>query len=154
MYRENKNVVVPGVTPEQFKELREKALEARNLSYSPYSNFRVGCCLLTEDGTFVNGANVENASYGGAICAERTTIVKLITSLNNPSKRRQWRCLAISGDSMDTCITPCGICRQFIREFAPLSLPIVMFNGDGTKCLMKTLEELLPLSFGPDDLNH
>lgn len=145
--------IVHGVTPQQFAELRKKALEARELSYSPYSKFRVGCCLLTNDGEYVTGANVENASYGGAICAERTTIVKTLTASNQShSKRGQWRCLAISGDSLESCITPCGICRQFIREFASTSLPIVMFNGDGSKYIVKTLEELLPLSFGPDDL--
>lgn len=144
---------IEGVTKEQFEELKKLALEARKLSYSPYSHFRVGCCLLTVSGKFVTGANVENASYGGAICAERTTIVKAVTSEENKRSRKQhWKCLAISGDSLETCISPCGICRQVIREFAPDSLPIVMLNGDGSRCVIKTLGELLPMSFGPDDL--
>ncbi|SCW04120.1 LAFE_0H06370g1_1 [Lachancea fermentati] len=143
-----KDILPLGITPDQFQQLKTQALKARELSYSPYSRFRVGCCILTKTGDFVVGANVENASYGGAICAERTAIVKAVTS----GHRGEWRCLAISGDSLDSCISPCGICRQVIREFAPLQLPVVMFNGDGSKYVVKTVQELLPLSFGPEDL--
>lgn len=155
MYRELKHIV-EGVTQEQFEELKRLALKARSLSYSPYSKFRVGCCLLTKDGHYITGANVENASYGGSICAERTAIVKTITSSKNPgtNESREWLCLAISGDSLDSCISPCGICRQFIREFTHDSFPIVMFNGDGSKWVIRSLDELLPLSFGPGDLKE
>lgn len=147
---------VEGVTKEQFEKLRKLALEARELSYSPYSQFRVGCCLLTSSLTFVCGANVENASYGGAICAERTTIVKAVTSENSTERdenKQQWLCMAIAGDSLESYISPCGICRQVIREFASDSFPIVMLNGDGSRCVIRTLGELLPMSFGPDDLS-
>lgn len=145
---------VEGVTKEQLEKLKQLALQARQLSYSPYSRFRVGCCLLKSSGEFVSGANVENASYGGAICAERTTIVKAVTSEDRKDGARQhWRCMAIAGDSLESCITPCGICRQVIREFVPDSFPVVMLNGDGSRCVIKTLKELLPMSFGPDDLS-
>lgn len=143
-----KNRTPAGISTEQYETLKSKALTARNASYSPYSKFRVGCCVLTNSGEFITGANVENASYGGAICAERTAIVKAVTS-----GHRKWTCIAISGDSLESCISPCGICRQVIREFAQLDLPVVMLNGDGSKSVVKTVQELLPLSFGPEDLN-
>lgn len=143
-----KNTTPAGISTEQYETLKSKALTARNASYSPYSKFRVGCCVLTNSGEFITGANVENASYGGAICAERTAIVKAVTS-----GHRKWTCIAISGDSLESCISPCGICRQVIREFAQLDLPVVMLNGDGSKSVVKTVQELLPLSFGPEDLN-
>ncbi|SCU96790.1 LAFA_0G08130g1_1 [Lachancea sp. 'fantastica'] len=143
------NMVPPGLTDSDFQTLKTKALRARELSYSPYSKFRVGCSIMTESKTCVVGANVENASYGAGICAERTAIVKAVTS----GHANDWLCLAISGDALETCISPCGICRQAIREFASLKLPIVMLNGDGSKCVVKTLQELLPMSFGPEDLD-
>lgn len=144
---------VAGLNRDQFEKLKQLALQARDLSYAPYSKFRVGCCLLAQGDLYYTGANVENASYSGGICAERTTIVKAVTSgVSQPSDTTHWMCLAIAGDSLETCITPCGICRQFIREFAPDDFPIVMFNGDGSKHLVRTLKELLPLSFGPGDL--
>lgn len=143
---------VAGLKPDQFETIKRLALEARDLSYSPYSKFRVGCCLLAKNDVCYTGANVENASYGAAICAERTTIVKAMTARPVKHKEVEWICLAIAGDSLETCITPCGICRQVIREFVHDDFPIVMFNGDGSKYVVKTLKELLPLSFGPGDL--
>lgn len=141
---------VAGLNRDQFEKLKQLTLEARCLSYAPYSKFRVGCCLLAEGDLYYTGANVENASYGATICAERTTIVKAVTS--GRSDGTKWVCLAIAGDSLETCISPCGICRQFIREFAADEFPIVMFNGDGSQFQVRTLRELLPWSFGPGDL--
>lgn len=135
------------VSVQQLGQLKKKALDARELSYSPYSKFRVGCCILTKDNKYVQGANVENASFGGAICAERCAAVKAVTS-----GMREWLAIAISGDRIDDAISPCGICRQFIREFASGEFPVVMLNGDGAKTVVKSFEELLPLSFGPDSL--
>ncbi|QLQ82305.1 hypothetical protein HG537_0H00660 [Torulaspora globosa] len=139
---------VAGLDRDQFEKLKKLTLEARQLAYAPYSKFRVGCCLVAEGDEYYTGANVENASYGATICAERTTIVKAVTSEPKP----KWVCLAIAGDSLESCISPCGICRQFIREFATQDFPIVMFNGDGSQVRVRTLKELLPLSFGPEDL--
>ncbi|SCU89484.1 LAME_0E03796g1_1 [Lachancea meyersii CBS 8951] len=144
------NLPPPGLTECDFQLLKDNAIKARELSYSPYSTFRVGCCIMTKAKACILGANVENASYGAGICAERTAIVKAVTS----GHANDWLCLAISGDALETCISPCGICRQAIREFASLELPIVMFNGDGSKFIIKSLQELLPLSFGPDDLRE
>lgn len=105
---------------------------------------RVGCAVLTASGTIVQGANVENASYGASVCAERATICTAVLRGD-----RQFRAIGISSD-MEDIITPCGICRQFIREFGA-DIPVFMFKRDGHYVKM-TLNELLPLSFGPDKL--
>ncbi|GAA5971341.1 hypothetical protein JCM21900_002404, partial [Sporobolomyces salmonicolor] len=131
------------LTAAQRATLISNALEARNGSYSPYSKFRVGACLLAEDGSYVSGANVESASYGGTICAERTAIVKGVSE----GKRKYvglavTRCApfasgafarwfltssgAASPSDLVTAITPCGICRQVLREFCPLDMPILL----------------------------
>ncbi|CCE88861.1 Piso0_001650 [Millerozyma farinosa CBS 7064] len=135
------------LTDEQFAGLKEKCLKARETSYSPYSKFRVGCALITTTGETFTGTNVENASYGAGICAERCAITKAVS--DGFSK---FLVLAICGDTEDT-ISPCGICRQFIREFAP-KLPIFMFNKDGSKFIKVYLQDLLPLSFGPESLGN
>lgn len=109
----------------------------------------MGCSILTNEGTWVRGANVENASYGAGICAERSAIVTAVSS-----GIREFKAIGIIGDTAKV-ITPCGICRQFIREFATssLDLPIYMFNNDGSLVVVKTIGELLPDSFGPEDLS-
>ncbi|ODQ60644.1 hypothetical protein WICANDRAFT_83004 [Wickerhamomyces anomalus NRRL Y-366-8] len=134
-----------GLTRQEFEELKTKALEARDLSYSPYSKFRVGCCILTNSGKYFQGANVENASYGASICAERTTICSAIIQ-----KEKSFKAIGISSD-LEEVITPCGICRQFIREFGK-TIPIYMFKSNGDFIKM-SLEEILPLSFGPEQLS-
>lgn len=93
----------------------------------------------------ITGANVENALYGAAICAERTAITRMVME-----GLRKIRAIAISSDQNEP-ITPCGICRQVIREFGP-TVPIYMFSGDGQKQLLMTLDQLLPNSFGPENL--
>ncbi|GAA5826127.1 hypothetical protein JCM3770_004051, partial [Rhodotorula araucariae] len=102
------------LTPSQRETLIASALAARDGSYSPYSRFRVGACLLTDAGDFVQGANVECASYGGAICAERTAVVKAVST-----GTRRFVGLAVTSD-VDGIVSPCGICRQVLREFCPL----------------------------------
>lgn len=104
----------------------------------------MGCTLVTDQDEFIAGANIENASYGGAICAERATICKAILD-----GKRTFKVIAISGDSPEV-IVPCGICRQFIREFSK-EVPILMYGSTGDYKLM-TLEQLLPCSFGPESL--
>ncbi|CAI5759215.1 unnamed protein product [Candida verbasci] len=133
------------LTDEQYTRLTEEVLNARDLSYSPYSKFRVGCVVVTEDDKFIIGANVENASYGAGICAERVAITKAVTSGYN-----KFKLIAISGDDPTEYITPCGICRQFIREFSR-DIPIYMYNTNG-KHIKVDLSDLLPLSFGPENL--
>ncbi|OZJ01718.1 hypothetical protein BZG36_05178 [Bifiguratus adelaidae] len=114
-------------TAQEQEKLIDLALEARNASYSPYSNFRVGAALLAEDGTFFKGCNVENASYGGAICAERTAYVKAISE-----GYKSFIGLAVATDLTDDFCSPCGICRQFISEFGPKDLPVYLCKPDRT----------------------
>lgn len=134
------------MTPDQEAQLKQACLDARNLSYSPYSKFRVGAAVLYSDGSIVKGANVENASYGAGVCAERSALItgRMI------GDRGSIEAIAVSSDVVDL-VSPCGICRQFIREFAMLDVPIYMYNCEG-QLTKRSLEQLLPLSFGPHNL--
>lgn len=137
--------------------LYKEAYKAQQKSYSPYSNFPVGCALLLKNGTFIHGANIENASYGATICAERVAMCN--KQINYPGSAKDGTHdgthdvthVAIIGPSAKY-ITPCGICRQFLREFLPLTTPIVLFNYDGTEFKLTSLGQLLPESFGPNHL--
>ncbi|KAG2214351.1 hypothetical protein INT47_000907 [Mucor saturninus] len=93
------------ITAEERSELFVAAAKAKETSYSPYSKFRVGAALLAEDGTIFKGCNVENASYGAAICAERTAFVKAVSE-----GQSKFRALAVTSDQTEF-ISPCGICR-------------------------------------------
>lgn len=121
------------------KMLYSKALEARENAYVPFSGFKVGAALLTEDGQVFTGVNVENSSYGATICAERTAFVKAISEGN-----RKFKALAVTAGNEQEAL-PCGICRQFMYEFAPNL--IVITGTDIEKLNVRTLEELLPLGF-------
>ncbi|KAJ8098025.1 cytidine deaminase-like protein [Lipomyces tetrasporus] len=133
------------LTAEEIKVLSAKTIDARSLSYSPYSKFRVGAVLVAQDGTHIEGANVENASYGACICAEQTAIVKAVTT-----GYKQFKAIGVASSS-GTYTSPCGICRQVLREFAP-NIEIYMFAADGT-FVMEPLTAMLPHSFGPEDLD-
>ncbi|KAK9376441.1 cytidine deaminase [Lipomyces chichibuensis] len=133
------------LTSDEIKTLSAKTLDARSLSYSPYSKFRVGAVLVAEDGTYIEGANVENASYGACICAEQTAIVKAVTT-----GHKHFKAIGVASSS-GTYTSPCGICRQVLREFAP-NIAIYMFAEDG-KFVMEPLTAMLPRSFGPEDLD-
>ncbi|KAJ3209873.1 hypothetical protein HDU67_005843 [Dinochytrium kinnereticum] len=150
------------LTPEVEAMLGKLASEAKNGSYSPYSKFRVGASLLSTNGNVWMGANVENASYGiypsfhlesfplpisatrGAICAERTSFAKAVSEGD-----RKFLAVGVATD-VDEFISPCGFCRQFMVEFGK-GLNVYLFKSDGTFKLYK-LHELIPDSFGPDDL--
>ena len=134
------------LSDQEYKLLKEAAIEAKSLAYAPYSKFRVGASLLLNDGRVYKGANIENASYPAGICAERVLIPKVLT---DGVSHKEFKALAVSTDS-DLVSAPCGICRQVIREFAP-KIPIYMFSKDGS-CKETTLDELLPFSFGPEHL--
>ncbi|KAB5580158.1 cytidine deaminase-like protein [Coniochaeta sp. 2T2.1] len=134
------------ISLEQFETLRSKSVEAKSVAYCPYSNFRVGCALLTADDTIVTGANVENASYPVGTCAERVTIGKAVTE----GHRGKFKVIAVATD-ISPPASPCGMCRQFIREFCDLQMPILMFDQNLDFVVLR-LEDLLPLSFGPEHL--
>jgi len=124
------------------KMLYAKALEARENAYAPFSGFKVGAALLTEDEKIYTGVNVENSSYGATICAERTAFVKAISE-----GCRQFKALAVTaGDEQEAL--PCGICRQFMYEFSPEMK--VITGTDIGDLNIRTLEELLPGGFKLD----
>lgn len=126
------------------KELIKKALDAQKAAYVPYSRFHVGAALVTEDGEVFTGCNIEIASYSPTICAERTAIFKAVSE-----GHRKIKSIAIVGDSDFTY--PCGVCRQVIREFGK-DANIIIANSEDQYREYK-LEELLPHSFGPEDLD-
>ncbi len=121
------------------KELLQKAAAAAQNAYAPYSKFKIGCAVLCSDGRVFSGCNVENASYGGAICAERTAMVKAISEGSRAFVR-----LAVYSD--DVMPYPCGICRQFLAEFAVPDTEVVVAKGDAVE--RYTAAELLPYTFG------
>lgn len=123
--------------------LFKKALEAKEMAYVPYSGFKVGAALLTKQGNIYTGCNIESASYSPTNCAERTAIFKAVSE-----GEKNFEAIAITGDSEYTY--PCGVCRQVIREFAKdLKIYIVKNENEYREY---TLKELLPHSFGPEDL--
>ncbi|KAK4195682.1 putative cytidine deaminase [Triangularia verruculosa] len=141
-----------------FDNLSASAVQAKSLSYSPYSLFRVGAALLTQAGDIITGANVENASFPVTTCAERTALCKAVTTIfeggirweGKGNQALKFKAVAVATD-ISPPASPCGMCRQAIREFCDLETPIIMLDGkDGYSVLR--LEDLLPLSFGPEAL--
>ncbi|KAK9716974.1 hypothetical protein K7432_006520 [Basidiobolus ranarum] len=132
------------LTKEQENTLIDMSLEARNYSYSPYSKFRVGAALLTDTNEYYKGCNIENASFGAGVCAERCAFQKAISE-----GHQKFIAIACSTDA-ETFTTPCGICRQFMAEFG-IDLIVILVKHDRTTKTM-TLKELLPEYFGPKDL--
>ncbi|XP_054164648.1 cytidine deaminase-like [Oppia nitens] len=132
---------------ESIKKLLTEALEALKHSYCPYSHFPVGAAVLTIDGHIYRGCNVENAAYSGSICAERTAIVKAVSD-----GHKQFTAIAVSSKMSSQLIVPCGLCRQFMREFSS-DLAIYLVRPDGTY-ERTSLDVLFPKSFGPQDLQE
>jgi len=127
------------MTDEQRDQLIEAALHARTRAYAPYSKFSVGAALLTHTGEIIRGCNVENASYGLTICAERTAIFSAVAAGHT----------AFAGLAVATlgAHPPCGACRQVLAEFCD-DLPILLVDADGLLPWRTTrLAELLPLRF-------
>ncbi len=120
------------------KKLRQQAVHASKFAYSPYSHVKVGAAVMAEDGNLYTGCNVENASFGGTICAERVAILKMVStgvirfSMIYIYSEKGW--------------PPCGICRQMMSEFASENLTIVMGNACGQETSL-SFNELFPLSF-------
>ena len=123
-------------------ELIEKAIEGRKNAYVPYSNFMVGAAVLLKDGTIITGCNVENASYGLSMCAERNTLFKMVSM---GYRKEDTVAMAVVGDTEDP-ISPCGACRQVMVELLNPNTKIYLANLQG-KVKEITLEELLPYSF-------
>ena len=136
------------ISQEKAKELISLALKARERSYCPYSNFAVGAALLCNDGTVYTGCNVETAAFNGC-CAERTAMFAAVAA-----GHKDFTAIAVAGAGKgrepDSFCTPCGVCRQVMREFCKPDFEIILTDGKDIKAA--TLEELLPMAFGPDDL--
>lgn len=121
-----------------YKELYRKAAEVLPNAYAPFSRFKVGAALLTKSGEVFTGVNVENSSYGATICAERTACVKAVSE-----GFREFEALAVAASEGEG--SPCGICRQFLYEFAPDLTVIVGEDEEHLKTYK--LNELLPEGF-------
>ena len=130
--------------------LCQKAIDMRSESYAPYSDFLVGSAVLTGDGKIFTGCNIENSAFGPSICAERTAIAKAVSE-----GYRDFAAIAIAGGRRDGELqycSPCGVCRQVMREFCKPSFKIYLAkSADDYKEF--TLGDLLPESFGPDNLS-
>lgn len=126
------------------QELIDQATQARESAYAPYSQFLVGAALLGKSGKVYQGCNVENASYGLTICAERVAIANAISQGES-----EFELLAISVKGGGS---PCGACRQVINEFCTPDFRILMADEKGQLVKEMTLGELLPESFGPQSL--
>jgi cytidine deaminase len=129
-----------------IEALFEAARAARARAYAPYSGFKVGAAVQGESGAVYAGCNVENASYPVGTCAEQAAIAALVAA-----GERRLTAILVVGEGR-TLVTPCGACRQRIREFAALDAPIHVAGPDGLRSSF-TLEDLLPCSFGPDNLS-
>ena len=128
-----------------FQKLFEEAKKVREKSYAPYSKFKVGAAFLTEDNSIVVGCNVENAAYPQSQCAEASAIGNLISQGYKNIVE-----IVVIGSGNKLC-SPCGGCRQRLREFSKLDVPIHMCSVEG-HIKTTTLGELLPDSFGPENL--
>jgi cytidine deaminase len=129
----------------QQRGLLQAAQAARLNAYAPYSKFLVGAAVLDERGRIHAGCNVENAAYPQGVCAEAAALSAMVLAGG-----RRATALLVMGEG-PTWVTPCGGCRQKLREFAAADTPVLVADGQGVQ-LWFTLEQLLPHSFGPEHL--
>ena len=129
-------------------ELVKLAIEAREKSYSPYSNFMVGAALVAISGKVYTGANLENAAYSPTICGERSAIATAVSA-----GEREFIKIAVAGWAKDGegFATPCGVCRQTLMEFCKNDMEILIVDNTGDY-KKYTMEEILPMGFGPHSL--
>lgn len=135
------------------QRLIAEAFAAREQSYAPYSGFQVGAALLAKDGRIFRGCNIENAAYSPTNCAERTAFFKAVSE-----GAREFSAIAIVGAPRDAApeefgyAWPCGVCRQVMREFCDPKVFRVLVAKSQEAFFSRTLEALLPDSFGPESL--
>ena len=130
------------------KELLTCAVEAREMSYAPYSGFRVGAALLGKSGKVYTGCNVENAAYSPTNCAERTAVFKAVSE-----GEREFTAIAVvggKGDTLSELCAPCGVCRQVLAEFCDGDFRVVLGTPENVQTYR--FAEILPLSFGKANL--
>jgi len=131
------------LTDEQRQQLIETSLAARRWAYAPYSKYAVGAALLTSSGVIYDGVNIENAAYPMVMCAERVAVFKAVSE-----GETNFTAIAVATSNGGT---PCGACRQVLSEFG-LETQVLIVNGDGIIEQETTVADLLPGSFGPQDL--
>lgn len=132
------------------EKLIDTAIEQLKFSYTPYSNFKVGAALLTKSGKIYTGCNIENASYTPTNCAERTTFFKAVSE-----GVRDFQAICIVGGKdgkLTEYTAPCGVCRQVMMEFCNPKTFQIILAVDKERYEIYTLEELMPLGFGPLNL--
>jgi cytidine deaminase len=130
------------------RQLMDAARSAAGRAYAPYSNFPVGAAALTSDGVIVSGCNVENASYGLTVCAERVALTTAVAA-----GHREILAVAVTSPRVEQ-VTPCGTCRQFMNEFAPLDRELIVLLDGGADPELIPLSDLLPRSFGRSALTE
>ena len=135
-----------------YKNLAIEAILARENAYAPYSNYLVGAALITRAGKVFRGCNIENSGYSSTNCAERTAFFKAVSE-----GEREFSAIAVAGWARGakeaTQAFPCGVCRQVMREFCdPATFIVLVVNSVDGGYTVHTLEELLPHSFGPENL--
>ncbi|MBQ3516728.1 MAG: cytidine deaminase [Lachnospiraceae bacterium] len=132
-------------------ELIKMALEARQMAYAPYSHFKVGAALLGKNGVVYKGCNIENASYPAGNCAERTAFFTAVSE-----GQYEFEAIAIVGGAEDkenlSICSPCGICLQVMMEFCDAEKFEVVLGTSPEEYKIYTLKELLPMGFGPENL--
>ncbi|XP_052763988.1 cytidine deaminase-like [Mya arenaria] len=131
----------------KLRTLVKEAVDVKAKAYCPYSNFRVGCAVLTADGSIYTGVNVENASYGLTVCAERVAVMNAVTA-----GKQDIKAAAVSCDIKGDFKGPCGVCRQVFAEFG-LDIELYLTKPDMTykKVLIR---DLLPMAFTPKSLEE
>lgn len=132
------------VAEDDLERLAAAAREASRRAYCPYSRFRVGAAVLTDGGDLFAGCNVENASYGLTVCAERNAVFQAVAG-----GRRTVRAVAVYTPT-STPTAPCGACRQVLNEFGPDAVVLCVCDGPAT--IRSSLDALLPQAFGPRNL--
>ena len=133
-----------------IEKLIDTAIEQLEFSYTPYSNFKVGAALLTRSGEIYTGCNIENASYTPTNCAERTAFFKAVSE-----GVRDFQAICIVGGKegkLTEYTAPCGVCRQVMMEFCDPKTFQIILAVDKEQYTIYTLEELMPLGFGPLNL--
>ncbi len=136
----------PEELPKRLRRLVEAAASVLGNSYAPYSNVHVAAAVEAEDGSIHLGVNVENASYGLTVCAERNAVAAMVTA-----GKRRVRAVAVVSD-MPVPLPPCGACRQVLAEFADPDTPVVSYSTVSRKSRVWRLGELLPYAFTPSHI--
>ena len=132
------------LTNNQKQDLIEVAKQYQARAYAPYSNYHVGAAVLAENGVIYGGNNIENSAYPSGLCAERVAIFKAVSEGN----RKILGIVVVTHNAG----SPCGACRQVMREFGALDMPVIVADEEGKIAYENTLYGILPSSFGPEGM--